>query len=79
MSYFQLVQEEDMLKSQKKASLFILYFWLRLQVECQKSIVSHLWYCDFSCSSLHQCANLARGFVLIRFPLQPGRVKGGIF
>lgn len=42
MSYFQLVQEADVLKSQKKASLFILYFWLRLEVECQKSIVSHL-------------------------------------
>lgn len=71
MSYFQLVQEADMLKSQKKASLFILYFWLTLEVECQKSIVSHLLYREFSCSSLPRCANFARSFVLVRFPLQP--------
>lgn len=53
MSYFQPVQEADLLKSQKKASLLVLYFWLRLEAECQKSVVSHPWYRDFSCSSSH--------------------------
>lgn len=41
------------LKSQKKASLFFLYFWLRLEVECQKSTVANLLYREVSCSSLH--------------------------
>lgn len=79
MSYFQPVQEADMLKSQKKASLFVLYFWLTLEVECQKSIVSHLLYGEVSCRSSRRCAHFARSFVLIRFPSQPGRVKDSIF
>lgn len=33
--------------------------------------MSHLLYREFSCSSLPRCANFARSFVLVRFPLQP--------
>ncbi|XP_035752748.1 cadherin-related family member 3 isoform X3 [Egretta garzetta] len=52
-----------MLKSQKKASLFVLYFWL--EVECKKSVVSRLLYREVACSSSHRCANFARTFVLV--------------
>lgn len=65
MSYFQLVQEADMLKSQKKASLFVLYFWLWLEVECQKSIVSHPWHREFFYSSSHGHTHFAKSIVQI--------------